>query len=67
MHDAVCRLPRINLPKLSEKGRRGLKCSLTIYPKALFVLRTPAKFTLGALLKLPFRTASLEDVSLLKK
>jgi hypothetical protein len=48
--------------KLSEKGLRGLQCGLTDYPKALFVLRTPAKFTLGALLELPFRTVSLEDV-----
>jgi hypothetical protein len=49
--------------KLSEKGRRGLQSSLIDYPKALFVLRTPAKFTLGALLELPFRTISEERFS----
>jgi hypothetical protein len=37
------------LEKLSEKGRGGLQRSPTDHPEALFVLRIPAKFTVGAL------------------
>src|SRR5688572_31428309 len=40
-----------SLEKLSEKGRRVLQRSPTSHPKALFVLRISAKFTLGAVLE----------------
>jgi len=29
MQDLACELPRIPLPRLSEKGRRSLRCILT--------------------------------------
>jgi hypothetical protein len=53
MQDRGYGLPRITLPKLSEKARRVLQRSPSDLSKASCVLRTLAKSTLGALLK-PF-------------